>query len=431
MKALFWHRRDLRIHDNAALFYALKENQVVQPVFVFDSNILSGLPAGDQRVLFIYREVKKLKQAYRDLGSDLLVLSGDPVQIIPLVSLQLGIGRLYANKDYEPYGLGRDRIISDALDQSDIAFITKKDQVIFEKNEILKNDGKPYTVFTPYMRRWKEKLTDFYLQSYPVEKYSASLIRAREEQPVFALEDLGFNSGKKQDFPPREISPEVLGNYAERRDFPGISGTSRLSVHLRFGTVSIRETARMARDHSEKFLNEFIWRDFYQMILYHFPRSAEESFKKQYDLIPWENNEQHFRAWCEGRTGYPLVDAGMRELNATGFMHNRVRMVTASFLCKHLLIDWRWGAAYFAEKLLDFDLASNAGGWQWACGSGCDATPYFRVFNPVAQQEKFDPDFTYIRKWVPEFGSEQYPPPLVVHEDARRKAIATYKQAFN
>ncbi|MGV3632590.1 MAG: cryptochrome/photolyase family protein [Bacteroidota bacterium] len=431
MKAIFWHRRDLRIHDNAALYYALKENTAVQPVFVFDTGILSQLPADDQRVLFIYRQVEELKTAYAQLGSDLLVLHGDPEELIPRTCLELKTGKLYANKDYEPNAIQRDSFVFEKLQKSGIAFVAKKDQVIFEKNEIVKQNGLPYTVFTPYMRRWKEKLGAFYLQSYPVEKYSASFAKTGKQSALPSLEKLGFGDKQKVEFPGKIVPCAALENYAQLRDFPATNGTSRLSAHLRFGTISIRALARQAQQSSETFLNELIWRDFYQAILYHFPHSATESFKKAYDFIPWENNETHFQAWCAGKTGYPLVDAGMRELNATGFMHNRVRMVAASFLCKHLLIDWRWGERYFAEKLLDYELASNCGGWQWAAGSGCDAAPYFRVFNPQAQQEKFDPEFQYIRRWVPEYGSEHYPSPIVQHAEAREKAIYTYKKALN
>ena len=431
MKAIFWHRRDLRIPDNAALYYALKASEAVQPVFVFDTEILSKLPANDQRVLFIYREIEALKAAYQELGSDLLVLHGNPVRVIPQLVMQSGAKRLYANKDYEPDALERDRLVFEILEKQGIGFIAKKDQVIFEKYEIVKADGTPYTVFTPYMRRWKEKLDDFQLTGYPVEKYLHSLAKISKASALPALDELGFSGEEQVDFPGREFSAELIRNYSQKRDFPALAGTSRLSIHLRFGTISIRELVRQARETNETFLNELIWREFYQMILYHFPHAAKDSFKRQYDFIPWENNESYFERWCAGKTGYPLVDAGMRELNATGFMHNRVRMVTASFLCKHLLIDWRWGERYFAEKLLDFELASNSGGWQWAAGCGCDAAPYFRVFNPLAQQEKFDPKLEYIRRWVPEYGTAAYPEPVVDHKEAREKAIFTYNQALN
>jgi deoxyribodipyrimidine photo-lyase len=302
--------------------------------------------------------------------------------------------------------------------------------VIFEKEEVVKLDGLPYTVFTPYSRKWREKLNEFYLKPYPTATYASSLAKSQYTE-IPTLASMGFEGTKSVTFPDRTVELNKVNSYHTNRDIPSIDGTTRLSLHLRFGTISIRELARMANQHNATYLNELIWRDFYQMIIFHFPHSATNSFKKQYDAIPWENNEIHFQAWCEGKTGYPLVDAGMRELNATGFMHNRVRMVVASFLTKHLLLDWRLGETYFAEKLLDFELASNSGGWQWAAGSGCDAAPYFRVFNPTSQQEKFDKNFSYIKQWVPEFGTPAYPLPIVEHKFARERAIERYKNALN
>ncbi|MFN5415422.1 MAG: cryptochrome/photolyase family protein [Flavobacteriia bacterium] len=430
MKTLFWHRRDLRIEDNSGLYYALKNSDCVQAIFIFDSEILNKLEKNDQRVLFIYREIEKLKQKYKDLGSDLHVFYGNPVEIIPLLCDENQINTLCTNKDYEPYAIQRDKTIFDILKAKGVDFIAKKDHVIFEKNEILKGDGSPYTIFTPYSRRWKEKLNDFYLKSYPTEKYLSNLAKKTTESELISLQKMGFESKQVVDFPATEFNSKIISEYSEKRDIPSLNATSRLSLHLRFGTISIRKLTQKALETNQTYLNELIWRDFYQAILYHFPHSATDSFKKQYDRIEWKNKEKLFELWCEGKTGYPLVDAGMRELNTTGFMHNRVRMVVASFLCKHLLIDWRWGERYFAEKLLDFDLASNTGGWQWASGSGCDAAPYFRVFNPQLQQEKFDKDFKYIKKWVPEFGTEQYPEPIVEHKVARDLAIASYKLAL-
>lgn len=430
MKTLFWHRRDLRIEDNAGLFYALKNGVEVQPIFVFDSEILSKLHKYDQRVIFIHQEIAKLKQEYMRLGSDLLVYFGNPLNLIPKLCQELKIDALYTNKDYEPYALLRDKTIYDILKDKNVDFIATKDQVIFEKNEILKADGTPYTVFTPYMRKWKEKLNAFYLKTYPSEKHVDDLTKIKVETKLISLKELGFDTKQTVDLPKLFIPKKLIEIYKEKRDYPALNATSHLSVHLRFGTISIRKLAQVAKETNETFLNELIWRDFYQMIIYHFPHSAKDSFKQQYDRILWQNNETYFKAWCEGKTGYPLVDAGMRELNQTGFMHNRVRMVVASFLCKHLLIDWRWGESYFAEKLLDFELASNVGGWQWASGSGCDAAPYFRVFNPQLQQEKFDKDFQYIKKWLPEFGTKKYPKPIVDHKEARNLAIKTYKQAL-
>jgi len=430
MKAIFWHRRDLRKHDNAGLYKALKNSNSVIPVFIFDKNILKELPRNDQRVLFIHQEIENLKNEYIELGSDLLVYYGDPIELIPKIALENNVKRVYTNRDYEPYALERDIAIFDTLKRNGVDFIGSKDHVIFEKNEVLKPDATPYTIYTPYSKRWKDKLNEFYLSSYPVDNYKISLHKPLNVQDLVSLEEMGFESHQLVDFPAKNVSTSILKNYEETRDIPSLLGTSRLSIHLRFGTISIRELARIALKTNEKYLNEIIWRDFYQMILFHFPNSVSQAFKKKYDLVKWDNNTEFFQKWCEGKTGYPIVDAGMRELNQTGFMHNRVRMITASFLVKHLLIDWRWGEAYFASKLLDFDLASNVGGWQWAASSGCDAAPYFRVFNPTLQQQKFDKDFKYIKKWVPEFGTKNYPQPIVEHTFARDRVIQTYKKAL-
>lgn len=429
MTNIFWHRRDLRIHDNAGLYKALKSGDTIQPIFIFDTTILSKLPVSDQRVLFIHQELQKLKAKYAEFGSDLKVFHGNPRDIIPLIVETYKAKTVYTNRDYEPYALQRDKALFEQLKEKKCELVGAKDHVIFEKNEVLKADGLPYTVFTPYSRKWKEQLNKFYLSSYPVEKYSKYLNQTAAE-PLLSLENIGFNSEQTVEFPSLETPLSTIEQYNETRDIPSILGTSRLSIHLRFGTISIRELARIAKAKNETYLNELIWRDFYQMIIFHFPHSARDSFKKQYDQIQWERNEAHFKVWCEGKTGYPLVDAGMRELNATGLMHNRVRMVVASFLTKHLLIDWRLGEAYFAEKLLDFELASNSGGWQWAAGCGCDAAPYFRVFNPTSQQEKFDKEFKYIKKWVPEFGTPAYPKPIIDHKFARERVLARYKEAL-
>ena len=430
-KSIFWHRRDLRIHDNAGLYKALKSSASVQPIFIFDRNILDLLPKNDQRVLFIYQHVQKLKEAYRKLGSDLWVYYGSPLEILPQLTEEKGFNSVYTNRDYEPYALERDKTLFQLLNSKGVEFHGAKDHVLFEKNEVLKDDGKPYTVFTPYSRKWKAKMNDYFLSSYSVEKYFGNLNKKHEELKFPSLLEMGFND--EQLFPfPKDVAPnELIKNYDLRRNFPSVEGTSRLSVHLRFGTISIRQLARQALKLNETFLNELIWRDFYQTIIYNFPHSSKDAFRSAYDKIQWEKNEEHFQAWCEGKTGYPLVDAGMRELNQTGFMHNRVRMVVASFLTKHLLIDWRWGETYFAEKLMDFELASNVGGWQWAAGCGCDAAPYFRVFNPTSQQEKFDKKFEYIQKWVPEFGSPNYPDPIIDHKFARERVLERFKSALN
>ncbi len=427
--ALFWHRRDLRIEDNAGLYKALKNNSEVVPVFVFDHTILTHLAKNDQRVLFIYQEIQRLKKAYQHGGGDLIVVFGDPRVEIVRLAQQFKVSRVYTNRDYEPSAISRDQFLYDELQKSQIEFIGAKDQVIFEKNEVVKDDGKPYTIYTPYSRKWKAKLTPYQFKAYPTTQYLNNLAKLAPQE-LLPLAHMGFENQNTQQFPPSDTPEKIITHYHLQRDIPSVQGTSRLSLHLRFGTISIRQLALSAQQLNEKFLNELIWRDFYQMILFHFPQTTDRAFKPPYDRIQWETNESHFKAWCEGKTGYPLVDAGMRELNATGFMHNRVRMVVASFLTKHLLIDWRWGERYFAEKLLDFELASNIGGWQWAAGCGCDAAPYFRVFNPEAQQKKFDPQYKYIQKWVPEFGTAAYPAPIIEHKFARERVLDRFKTAL-
>ena len=428
---LFWHRRDLRIDDNAGLFRALKSGGKVIPLFVFDETILNKLHSADQRVIFIHQTIESLKAEYRKLGSDLQVYYGNPIEIIPEIASKFEAKTVFTNRDYEPLAITRDKSIFDQLTKLNIEFKGSKDHVIFEKNEVLKPDDKPYTIFTPYMRKWKEKLSAFYLKSYPTEKYAQNLTDIQAENKIPTLLSMGFDGIQTVEFPSIKIAQKIIRNYHETRDIPSVLGTTRLSLHLRFGTISIRKLAGVASETNEKFFNELIWRDFYQMIIFHFPYSGSDAFKKDYDRIIWRNDEKQFKSWCEGKTGYPLVDAGMRELNATGFMHNRVRMLVASFLTKHLLIDWRWGASYFAEKLLDFELASNAGGWQWAAGCGCDAAPYFRVFSPDLQLEKFDKQLIYTKKWVPELGTDAYPKPIVDHKIARVLAVETYKKYLN
>ena len=430
-KTIFWHRRDLRIHDNAGLYKALKNSREVQPIFIFDSEILQFLPRNDQRLLFIHQEIEKLKKSYQSFGSDLVVYFGNPIEVIPKIVEECQADAVYTNRDYEPYATERDKTLYEILDKANVKFIGTKDHVIFEKAEITKDDGKPYTIFTPFSKKWKATLTDIQLESYPMENLLFKLIQTEEKSNLLTLESIGFESTQTVEFPSKKRNKDIISSYAENRNFPALNGTSKISLHLRFGTISIRELAREALSLNETFLNELIWRDFYQMIIYLFPHSAKNSFKTQYDRIVWERNEVHFKAWCEGKTGYPIVDAGMRELNATGFMHNRVRMIVASFLTKHLLLDWRWGEGYFAEKLLDFELASNSGGWQWAAGCGCDAAPYFRVFNPTTQQEKFDKQFEYVKKWVPEFGTVNYPSPIIDHKFARERVLARFKEAFD
>ncbi len=426
--SIFWFRRDLRLHDNAGLYHALRSGNPVQPIFVFDRNILDELAdRKDARVEFIHQQLEKLQEELKQHGASLDVRQGTPEDVFAELIAEYPIAKVYTNHDYEPYARERDTAIGSFLQAKGITLHTYKDQVIFEKDEVLKDDGKPYTVFTPYSRRWKAKLNEFYLSSYPTESWLKNLYRQKERK-LPSLKDIGFEPSGIP-FPASDWKPETIRHYQQNRDLPGIAGTSRLSVHLRFGTISIRQLARETAPLSETYLNELIWRDFYHMILWHFPQVVGHAFKPAYDKIKWRNNETEFEAWCEGRTGYPIVDAGMRELNSTGYMHNRVRMIVASFLTKHLLIDWRWGEAYFAKKLLDFDLAANNGGWQWAAGSGCDAAPYFRVFNPYLQTQKFDPQLSYIRHWVPEFEELTYPAPIVQHELARKRCLEVYAKA--
>lgn len=427
--AIHWFRRDLRLNDNAALYHALKSGSKVIPIFIFDSNILSKLEnRQDARVQFIHNTLRKLKLELKNLNSDLQIFYGNPTEIWEQIIDKFHPGSAYTNKDYEPYAIKRDAAVEAILTGKNISFHTFKDHVIFEKDEVLKDDGNPYTVYTPYSRKWKLKLNDFYLKSYPNEKYQNNYaVFTADIMP--SLKDIGFEPVDTS-FPPESVDSAVIKKYHLQRDIPSINGTSRLSLHFRFGSISIRDKAAKALKISEKWLNELIWRDFYIQIMAHFPQAMSSAFKSDYNRVIWNNNVEHFHAWCEGKTGYPLVDAGMRELNSTGFMHNRVRMVVASFLCKHLLIDWKWGEAYFAEKLLDFELASNNGGWQWAAGSGVDAAPYFRIFNPKLQMEKFDPELKYIKKWVPEFGTFDYPSPIVVHEQARVRCLEVYKAAL-
>jgi deoxyribodipyrimidine photo-lyase len=431
MAAIFWFRRDLRLDDNAGFYHALKENREVIPVFIFDKQILDKLDEKtDARVHFIHNEICRLQKELALLGSSIKVYHGDPLEIIRDITQRYSIHAVYANHDYEPNAIKRDLSVRQLLESRNIAFKTFKDQCIFEKNEIVKDDQKPYTVFTPYSRKWKATLTPFHTMAYPTEKYFSSLIKDTDSN-IPTLQEIGFDKSNIE-IPERNLPESVVKNYHNTRNFPSIAGTSRLSVHLRFGTISVKKLTEYALKHNETYLNELIWRDFYMMILWHFPHVTESAFKPAYNHIQWRNNEAEFEHWCKGETGYPLVDAGMRELNATGFMHNRVRMVVASFLCKHLLIDWKWGEAYFAKKLLDFDLSANNGGWQWAAGSGCDAAPYFRIFNPQSQLEKFDKNLGYVRKWVPEFDNPfTYSKPIVEHTFARERCLNTYKTALN
>ncbi len=429
--SVFWFRRDLRLRDNAGLYHALKSRHPVLPVFIFDKEILSKLEdKDDARVTFIHQTVLQLDHALQQHNSSLVTLHDEPLQAWHTLLNDYNIVAVYANHDYEPQAKHRDEQVEKMLQSHNIPFNTYKDQVIFEKNEVVKDDGNPYTVYTPYSRKWYQKLTPFYLKAYPTEKYFENLVKTAPFQ-IPLLKEIGFEKSNRE-FPPIHYR-EFIADYTQKRDFPAVKGTTHIGLHLRFGTVSIRELARTANGFPEKtWLNELIWREFYMMTLYQFPHTADQAFKPEYDRIKWLNDEKQFEAWCKGETGFPLVDAGMRELNATGYMHNRVRMVVASFLSKDLLIDWRWGERYFARKLLDYEMASNVGGWQWAAGSGTDAAPYFRIFNPDSQLKKFDPDLSYVKKWVPEYADfTKYPQPIIDHAFARERCLNAFKAALS
>ncbi len=426
--SIFWFRRDLRIEDNHGLFQALSGPYPVLPIFIFDKAILSRLPSKkDGRVEFIHHALAELKSSICQQSGDISIFLDHPLHVFEKLTREYDVQAIYLNHDHEKYAIQRDEEIKQLADSKKIDFHTFKDHVIFEKNEVLSGQGTPYTVFTPYANKWKDRLRQEPLRIYP-SKNLANYADIKADFP--SLESIGF-APSGLSFPEKIVTDQLIKDYQASRDFPAINGTSKLSVHLRFGTISIRSLVLQANGTSETWLNELIWRDFYSNILFHFPHISNGlAFRKDYDNIQWRNNEVEFEAWKQGKTGYPMVDAGMRELNQTGFMHNRVRMVVASFLVKHLLIDWRWGETYFAEKLLDFDFSANNGGWQWAAGSGCDAAPYFRVFNPSLQAQKFDPKLIYIKKWVPEFQEFTYSNPIVNHEFARNRVLEVYKKAL-
>lgn len=427
--SIFWFRRDLRTVDNHGLQEALKGDYPVLPLFIFDTEILDKLEEKeDARVQFIHQEIEDIKlKLEENYGTSIIIRHGSPKDIWKELVSEYEIAEVYANRDYEPYARQRDKSVYEFLENKGIRFRDFKDHVLLEKSEVMKDDGEPYVVFTPYKKTYKSRLRDEHLTDYAIYNYTDNFKKCNKLNSI-SLNEMGF-AAFDFDYPGRSINREIIENYHNTRDIPSVKGTSRLSMHLRFGTISIRKLAAIAREANEKYLDELIWRDFYQMILYHFPNSLENAFREKYDDIQWENNEEHFEAWCAGKTGYPLVDAAMRELNTTGWMHNRMRMLTASFLTKHLLIDWRWGERYFAHKLLDYEAASNVGGWQWAAGSGVDAAPYFRIFSPERQKEKFDKDEKYIRQYVAEYGSSSYPNPIVDHKEARERALNRYKQA--
>lgn len=427
---IFWFRRDLRLEDNAALFRALTSGYQVLPIFIFDKNILNQFEKGkNAQVEFIHKQLISLKTKLQRLNSSIIVTHSTPCEFFKQITDNYSVKAVYANEDYELLARKRDTEIERLLNAKEIQFHTCKDQVIFSKDDILKDDGAPYTVFTPYSRKWNSCFKPEHIIPYNCEVYFNNFVHF-EYPDCPSLSELGYESSRIT-FPSSEINEQLIQNYNIYRDYPALEATSRLSIHLRFGTISIRKLVSKAYKLSDIFLNELIWREFYFAITWHFPHIADGySFKRKYDDIAWRNNEDDFKAWCEGKTGYPFVDAGMRQLNATGFMHNRARMITASFLAKHLLIDWRWGEHYFANKLLDFDFSANNGGWQWAAGSGCDAAPYFRIFNPELQALKFDKERKYIQKWVPEINTNEYPKPIVDHEFARNRALEVYQKAL-
>ncbi|MDB4037198.1 DNA photolyase family protein [Polaribacter sp.] len=428
---IFWFRRDLRLDDNVGFYNALKSEHPVLPIFIFDEEILKKLPKDDARLTFIYETLQKMRTKLEDKNSSSIAMfHGEPKAVYKNLLEKYNIDTVFTNRDYEPYAKERDDKIQQLLNDNNIKFKTFKDQVIFEQNEVTKKDGLPYVVYTPYMKVWKEQFKTYTLDFYYTSSFLKNLIQDKE-LPNLTLSDIGFTKSN-QKIKKHIVTPALIQNYENTRNFPAQDATSKLGPHLRFGTVSIRKMIEKAiTEKNEIFWQELIWREFFMQILWHFPHTSKKSFKAKYDRIDWRNNEAEFLKWCNGETGYPLVDAGMRQLNETGFMHNRIRMLVGSFLCKHLLIDWRWGEAYFAEKLHDYEMASNIGNWQWVAGSGVDAAPYFRIFNPTTQIKKFDSDLAYIKKWVPDFQEFTYPKEMVDHKEARERCLATYKEALN
>ena len=424
---IFWFRRDLRLDDNVGLYHALNSDEVVLLIFIFDETILSQLPEDDARVTFIYQQLERIQNQLKSIGKSLALFHGKPLAIFEQLITENKIKTIYTNHDYEPYARKRDKELNLLFTSHNITFKTCKDQVIFEKSEVTKDDGKPYVVYTPYCNKWKEKFKQTTLKNYNSEDYLDKI--ALHSYPFLSLDAIGFKNSKIA-VTPYDISENRIDHYEATRNFPSQNKTSFLGIYLRFGVVSIRKMMKEAiKSKNETFFKELIWREFFMQILWHFPHTMNKSFREKYDAIVWENNEDLFQKWCQGKTGYPFVDAGMRELNATGHMHNRVRMIVASFLCKHLLIDWRWGETYFATKLLDYEQSSNVGNWQWAAGSGVDAAPYFRIFNPTEQIKKFDKDLKYIKKWIPELETSYYPEPIVDHKFARERCLMVYKEA--
>lgn len=426
--SIFWFRRDLRLEDNKGLSEALKADEKVIPIFIFDKDILDLLEDKyDRRVDYIHQALEKINQELKEFGSSLLTFHGKPLDVFKQLEKDFEIKSVFCNRDYEPAAIKRDDKVKDFLDSKKIDFFDFKDQVIFEKHEVAKDNGEPYTVYTPFSKKWKKQLTELDYASVKIDKNQFQKLLSKK---ILSLKEIGFEETDLE-FEEPKVESKIIDVYDEKRDFPALDATTHLGIALRFGTISIRKCVKFALSHNETWLNELIWREFFMQILFHFPKVVNYCFKEKYENIAWRNNEAEFEKWCNGETGYPIVDAGMRQLNQTGRMHNRIRMVVASFLTKHLLIDWRWGEAYFAKKLLDYDLSANNGNWQWAAGCGCDAAPYFRVFNPDEQTKKFDKDLKYIRKWNPDFEKKVLDDRIVEHKFARERALETYKKGLS
>jgi deoxyribodipyrimidine photo-lyase len=424
---IFWFQRDLRLDDNHGLFQALLNSETVLPIFIFDKIMLDELPVDDSRVTFIHESITDINVKLQKINKSLAVFHGKPEDVFEQIISEHNIDAVYSNHDYGPHALKRDAQLKSLFDQKSISFQTFKDHVVFERNEVVKDDGLPYVVYTPFSNKWKDRLKNNPIVNYKSEDLLEKI--TTHSYPFLSLDDFGFEKSIIK-VTPYDISKKIIENYTDTRNFPAVDQTSYAGVYLRFGTISIRKLVQYAaKFQDETYLKELIWREFFMQILWHFPHTVQKSFRPKYDAIQWRNDETLFKKWCQGKTGYPIVDAGMRQLNKTGYMHNRVRMVTASFLTKHLLIDWRWGETYFAQKLLDYEQSSNVGNWQWAAGSGVDAAPYFRIFNPTEQVKKFDKDLKYIKKWVPELETLHYPDPIVDHKQARELCLKTYKEA--
>ncbi len=421
---IFWFRRDLRLDDNIGLNSALSSGNPVLGIFIFDEDIIENLPKDDARISFIYQKLEEINKRLNTVNSSLLVIKGNPINVFKNLIKEYEIENLYSNLDYEPYAIDRDKKISDLLKKNKIHHLQYKDQVIFGPTEILKENSLPYTVFTAYKNKWLSKFKQKSISTEIFLNFS-NFLKIKNQFPL--LSEIGFLKSKIKVV---DFNLESIRNYSSQRDYPFLNAGTSLSVHLRFGTISIRHVINSIPNNETTFLSELIWREFFMQILFHFPYVVNSNFKKKYDEIQWKNDKKDFQNWCDGKTGYPIVDAGMQELKITGYMHNRARMIVAGFLCKHLLIDWRWGERYFSLKLLDYELSSNNGNWQWAAGTGCDSAPYFRIFNPITQQNRFDKDFIYIKRWIKDFDKENYIESIVEHDFARKRALQAYKLAL-